>query len=190
MANDTLLVIGIHRKELGFGDRVAARIDHRHFDVLRIARGIPQPRRATDERFLSETQHHEIYLQLHQQVKDRYRLMIDLHQGIDPAARSADVFGHDATLMSCLDTRLREGSGQDDVRLVRIAADDGVGQAAGRPGLGEAEARTWIPPKVWLCDRPVYVGVEVYLQTENDGDAADWDFTCRLLEDIRACSSE
>ena len=103
--NDTLLVTGIHRDELGFGDRVATVLPRGAVEVIRIPQGIPQPRRGPGEQFYSRTEHREIYLQLHQQVRGRYRLMIDLHKGLDETGRGAEIFCNDEALLGRIISR-------------------------------------------------------------------------------------
>ena len=166
MGNDALLVIGIHRAELAFGDRVATRLDRDRVDVLRIPHGIGQPKRGPGESFYSRTQHREIYLQLLQQVKGRYTTMIDLHAGLDEAGLSADVYCHDDAFLAKLAARLRSSALAYRVRLVRIVSAEGrdAGAATGSTAesaaesaadsAAEAVADTWIPSKVWLGRGP------------------------------------
>lgn len=182
MAKDTLLVTGIHRDELGFGDRVAALIDPGSVDLLRIPEGIPQPKRSPSNRFISRTQHHELYLQLYQQVKGRTGLLIDLHQGLDEAGRSAEIYCHDPAFLQAFEARQAGGNGPGAARLIQITAP-GSGAAA-----GEAEAHTWIPPKVWALAQPLYIGLEIYLPNPGEGRAEDWDFALMMIAEIRACA--
>lgn len=188
MANDSVLVTGIHRKELGFGDRVAALIDPTLVDVMRIPQGISQARKGPREEFYSRAQHNEIYLQLFQQVKDRYRLMIDLHRGLDETGRCADVFCHDKVLLRCLGTKVQNLSSEHDIHLIRIASPGNQGTQSNGSSITDAEARTWIPPKIWLSLSPLYVGLEVYLTEDSDGNEDDWKFARLLIEEIRACA--
>jgi hypothetical protein len=187
MANDTILVIGIHREELGFGDRVSAPVDPARVDVMRIPWGIPRAKKGQRERFYSRAQHREIYLQVHQQVKDRYRLMIDLHRGLDEKGRCADVFCHDETFLRCLGAQVQEFSGEYDVHLIRIVSPDDHGARSNGKSVADAEARTWIPSRIWLGGSPLYVGLEVYLTEDGDGKEEDWKFAHLLIDEIQAC---
>lgn len=180
--NDTLLVTGIHRDELGFGDRVATVLPRGAVEVMRIPQGIPQPRRGPGEQFYSRTEHREIYLQLHQQVRGRYRLMIDLHKGLDETGRGAEIFCHDEALLGRIGAALPPGAATR-VRLIRIGTGAG---AAAAEGPAEAEARTWIPRRIWSGRMPVYVGLEVYLEAEGDGSPEDWRFAAALVDAIRS----
>ena len=51
MANDTVLVTGIHREELGFGDHVAALVNRGRVDIMRIPKGIPRAKTDPGKRF-------------------------------------------------------------------------------------------------------------------------------------------
>jgi hypothetical protein len=187
MANDTLLVIGLPRAELAFGDRVAEAVARAPVDVLRIPHGITQPRRSPRERFQSRTEHREIYLQLRQEVRGRYVRMIDLHHGLDAAGPAADVYCHDEAFLARLAARLRGRPGATDlIRLVRIVAPDDR-DAGATETAAEAVAATWIPAKVWRGDTPLYVGLEVYLTGEGREDHAGRAFARDLIADIYAC---
>ena len=184
MNAETLLVVGIHREELHFGDHVAALVDPSQIAVLRIPTGIPQARTGNDDAFYSNTQHREIYLQLRQQVKGRYRLLIDLHCGLDQSGRSADVFCHQEQLLGFLGEHLPRNDSHP-VRLIKIVGQSGpVGPD--RNATVEAGARTWIPKKIWDDDNPLYVGLEIYLPAAGDGNASDWQFALRLIGVIHA----
>ncbi len=187
MMKDTLLVIGIHRDELGFGDRVAAHIDPSRFDLMRIPQGIPQAKTSPRERFYSSAQHREIYLQLHQQVHNRYRLLIDLHRGLDEAGRSADVFSHDERFLKCLAHKTKDRGFKENVRLVHIASTDERVEPSGSVSVADAEAKTWIPHRVWLGTSPLYVGLEIYLAANSDGEEEDWEFARMLISEIQTC---
>ncbi len=179
MAKPTLLVTGVHRDELGFGDRVAALMVP-GLELMRIPQGIPQPRRSPTNRFLSRTQHHELYLQLYQQVKGRYGLLIDLHQGLDEAGRSAEIFCHDPGFLAGLEAQMEAGGGKQGARLIHIASPGDTSP------VGDASARTWIPQKLWCLDTPLYVGLEIYLPAPGDGEPEDWDYAAGLISEIVA----
>ena len=188
MANDTVLVTGIHREELGFGDHVAALVNRGRVDIMRIPKGIPRAKTDPGKRFYSAAQHREIYLQVLQQVKGRYRLMIDLHRGLDEAGRCADVFCHDETFLQCLCPKLRELPNDGNVNLVRIIASNKRIARPDTASVADAQARTWIPPRIWLCTWPLYVGLEVYLTTDSDGQENDWAFAHLLIGTLLACA--
>jgi hypothetical protein len=185
-----LLVTGVHREELGFGDRVAALLDAERIDVLRIPEGITQRRTGTGRHFYVNAQHREIYLQLRQQVRGRYALLIDLHSGIDRDGPCADVFCRRESFLACLAAGLGQAGVTDAVRLIRILADGETRVSADGAGVVEAAAHTWIPRAIWDRTSPLYVGLEVYLPEAGEGGCRDWRFACGLIEAIRDCAGE
>jgi hypothetical protein len=194
MSTDTLLVIGIHREELAFGDRVCATLDNDSIHVMRIPHGIPQKRPGTGEAFYATAEHREIYLQLWQQVRGRYRLVIDLHCGLDEDGPSADVFCHAPQLLACLAGRDPQHEQNQGYRLIRIV-DDGDARAptVTSDDAVQAEARTWIPRQVWDDHTPVYVGLEVYLgdgAEKGAGSENDWRYAQRMIHTIRSCATD
>jgi len=96
---DTLLVTGIHREELDFGDQVATLLDREKIELIRIPQGISHERKGNDP-FYYNICHREIYLQLRQQIKSDCRLLIDLHCGLNEVSRCADGDGTIARLTS------------------------------------------------------------------------------------------
>lgn len=184
---DTVVIVGVHRAELDFGDRVSALLDPDTTDVLRIPAGIEQPRTAPHARFRSRARHREIYLQLRQQIRHRYDLAIDVHCGYDEQGHAADIFCHDLRFLDCLASRVAGNSHPGPVRLIRIIGDDEPTARPDDQGSVQASARTWIPQRVWLDVHPLYVGLEVYLVAEAAGDHDDWTFAKRLIDAIRDC---
>ena len=155
----TVLVTGIHREELGFGDQVASLLDPDRTDILRIPEGVPQSCEDVDQQFYHDARQRELYLQLHQQVKRRYELMIDLHSGRDEDGPCADIYCHDVNTLQCLHRSLASSSFGDLVKLVRITS----GEIAIPSVPVDCEARTSIPEVIWATPNPLYVGLELYL---------------------------
>ena len=181
-----VLVTGIHREELGFGDRVAALVDPRQVEVLRIAHGISNARTGADDRFYSDAAHREIYLQLRQQIRQqpqwRGSPLIDLHAGVDEHGPCADIYSANEALLSCLDTRLRP---DPRVRLVRIVdkplpADD---------SSADAVAHTRIPRSLWDGQDWLYVGLEIYLARPGDGGPDACWLASELIGHICQCAA-
>lgn len=189
MSSDTLLVTGIHREELAFGDHVVERLDRTAIDLLRIPHGITQKRGQASGAFYSNAQHREIYLQLRQQVKGRYRLLIDLHCGVNEDGHCADVFCHDVEFLTCLKLQPQLGSADAPVRLVNIVADYDPNPAR-LGGVESTLAYTWIPQQVWGDEHCTYVGLEVYLPDAPEGSEQDWLFTRHLILALQACLSD
>lgn len=184
--NAAVLVTGIHREELGFGDRVAALVDPEQVEVLRIARGISNARIGAGDQFYSDTEHREIYLQLRQQLRQqprwRGRPLIDLHAGVDEHGPCADIYAASEMLLSCLNRRL----GPDPrVRLVRI-----VDTPLPHDGMrADALARTRIPRCLWEGQDWLYVGLEIYLAQAGDGGPDDWGLARELIGHICRCAA-
>ncbi len=187
---ETLLVTGIHREELAFGDRVATLLDTKNIQVLRIPEGISHSRTGTDDLFYYNTRHREIYLQLRQQVKGHYRLLIDLHTGLNDSGRCADVYCRDEAVLRCMAERSGATATGGQLRLVKILGDFEAGnEGAGRKEI-DVGARTSIPEQIWNDRSFVYLGLEIYLEDEGDGAMEDWRFACDLIGIVRDCVIE
>lgn len=183
---DTLLVIGIHREELPFGDRIAEKIDPERIDVMRIDRGISNSYRRGRDEFYRDALHREIYLQLLQQVKKRYKLVIDLHCGRHERGQFAEIFSHDKALMHSLDT-MTTPLEKEQMRLIRIVAEkDSAPHHAGDASI-EPRANTLIPRRIWDNSEFCYVGLEIYLGTEEKGSLENRDFACSLIDTLYEC---
>lgn len=182
----TCLVIGIHQKELYFGRQVAAILDRLDIRVVRIDHGLPQ-REVFESRWnYYSIFHREIYLQTHQQLKNKIDLLIDLHTGINETGRCADIFCADTRLLH----RLRQTIGDNapmpwghcqSVRCVQIA---NASSAQMLPTGSFPICHTIIPRTVWESTKYTYVGLEIYLPSAGDGDQADWKYGARIVENI------
>ena len=186
MAN-TLLVTGIHREELAFGDHVSELVDRDRVDVMRVPQGVSHARDGTGDEFYYTTKHREIYLQLRQQIRREYELVIDLHCGESEQGLYAELFCHDAHLMRCLTEQLRQRSLENTVRLIEIIAEHEAQPGGAVVKLENPKARTWIPESVWNGRDFRYVGLEVYLQDGERGSPHEWQFTRELIEMIIEC---
>ena len=189
--DDTLLVIGVHREELAFGERVAAvlaeRADLSGLELLRIPDGISGRHPRSDQLYRYELQHRAIYRQIHE-VAGRHRLLIDLHQGADDAGPCADIICASSRLLECMNAQRARVSRQnsvsywDQVRTVQLTAH---GQAA---APGAISARTVIPRDVWNSRNLLFVGLEVYLSAADVGRPEDWRFAARIITSIIECA--
>jgi hypothetical protein len=186
---DAVLVIGVHRAELSFGEAVADGLDRPELAVFRIPEGIRRARTAPGAEVRSRAEHREIYLQLAQQIGRGPRLLLDLHAGLDETRRAADLFCHDPGALRALDARLRAAGRRSEVRLLRIVEGRGAGGAADGADGTDGTARTWIPKAVWGAPRPLYVGLEVYLAGEGAGGPTDWGFARALIGAIAAAGN-
>ena len=186
---NTLLVTGIHREELAFGDHVCEQVDRGQIDVMRVPEGVSHARDGTGDEFYYTTKHREIYLQLRQQIRREYKLVIDLHCGKGGQGLYAELFCHDTHLMGCLTKQLSERSLENNVRLIEIIAEHKAQPGGAVVKLEDPKARTWIPQSVWDGRDFCYVGLEVYLQDGERGSPREWQFTCELIEMIMECGT-
>jgi hypothetical protein len=186
---DALLVTGIHREELGFGDRVAALVDRQRLDVLRIPEGISHTRDGPDRLFYYNTRLREIYLQLRQQVKGRYRLLIDLHSGLNEEGHCADLYCADPRILHCAAQRSERTAMRQRLRLVKILAGSERHDPAEDGADIDVGARTEIPERIWNRRDPLYVGLESYLAEQGEGTAEDWRFARDLIEILLTCAA-
>lgn len=164
----TLLVIGIHREELAFGEAVAAGLDRRRIDVLRIPEGLSGRHPRADQRFHFETLHRALYRQLPPHVQPRHRLLIDLHTGRDRDGPCADLYCRDTERLA---EQLDRGTGpHPPPRLISLIESDV------HPG-----AATIIPAEIWRNPLFLYVGMEIYLSEAGVGRAVDLDYARTLI---------
>jgi hypothetical protein len=188
---EALLVIGVHREELAFGERVAAVLAEREdlagLKLLRIPEGISGQHPRSDQRFHYELLHRAIYRQI-QETAGRYRLLIDLHGGEDDEGLCADVICGNPQLLQCVRQQVVTGSCRDfsshahRVRTVQLTRDSlAVAQ-------GATAARTVIPPEVWDSPDFLFVGLEVYLPTQGAGRQQDWAFAAGWVKQIIHCA--
>jgi hypothetical protein len=188
-----VLVIGAHREELAFGEHVAAGLTGELIDIYRIPMGISGRHPRQDQAFRYRVCHQELYLQLRQQLKGRYRVLIDLHAGQDANAPAADVLCHDASVLTCLQRQIMEHGdtpiiGQR-VRLIPLVDADETGLAATASDSGRPVGRALIPRRVWSMEEPLYVAVEVFLKESGVGCPADWALAQTLVRRILRCRS-
>lgn len=169
----TLLVIGIHREELAFGEAVAAGLDRARFDVLRIPEGLSGHHPRADQRFHFDTLHRALYLQLPPHIQPRHERVIDLHTGIDPQGPCADIYSRDSARLA--ESLARVSGIQPAPRLISLLPDDAA-----------PSAETVIPPEVWRNSRFLYVGVEIYLPETGVGRPIDQDYARALLVALSA----
>lgn len=185
---EILVIIGAHRDERVFGERVVAGLDPARFAVLRIEQGIRGDRPTPDGRTAFRNRHHALYLQVLDHVTHEHRLLIDLHAGLDERGPRADVLCADTALLECL----ASGTVQDElastgkVRGVRLVASTDLTVLAPEVDVWPV-ARPEIPETVWNRDDPRYVGVEVYLRRPGDGSPEDWLLARALIQRIADC---
>ena len=186
---DTLIIIGAHRDELAFGDKVVEVLDRDQVAVLRIPQGIVGDRPRPDQAAAFTRRHQDLYRQILDHIEPQHRLVIDVHCGLGGTARTADVFCHWLEMLSCLETGTASRGSLGTVRGVRLVAsttfDDGADPFPSRP-----IATSPISEALWRNRNPVYVGLEVYLAEQGAGAPKDWEFARALIADMRICRRE
>ncbi len=183
----TGLVIGIHKKELDFGKQVAAILPETDIRTVQIDQGLPQQESFNRRGYYYSTFHREIYLQLHQQVKNKIDLMIDLHTGINESGRCADIFCNDDYMLEMIEKTLNKSkiNFSEDSQAVRlfkitdVSPKEPVSSSSSFP-----VCHTIIPGSVWESANYTYVGLEIYLQKAGKGKQADWDYGAKLAKII------
>lgn len=177
-AAPVLLVVGVHREELSFGAAVAAKLDARRVDVLKISEGLSGRRPRQDERFRYDTLHRALYLQLLPHVRPWHHLLVDLHTGLDPAAPCADLYSRDIDVLAARLSRAPPLSPASP-RMFGLQPQ----HATDPPS---AAAQTVIPAEVWRNPRFLYVGLEVYLPDADSVRAVDVDYARAVIEAVGA----
>jgi len=166
----TLLVIGIHREELAFGEAVAEGLHRGRIDVLRIADGLSGRRPRPDQRFVFEKLHRALYLQLLPHLRVEHGLLVDLHTGLDARGPCADIYTRDIPGVTALLAGLAKPHPAPRLVPLLQKSDDGP------------SAATVIPPEVWRSPRFLYVGLEVYLPEAGRGRPVDHAYARVLIE--------
>lgn len=149
-----LLLVGVHREELSFGQAVASAVDPRQVSVLPILQGLSGRRPNPDEVHRYEMLHRALYLQVLPHVEGRHRLLIDLHTGQDSAGPTADLLCASPVLCQRLEQRIEGHAGVSD-RNVRVLP---LGPSGRLP-----KTLTVIPRQIWNNPAFQYLGMEIYL---------------------------
>ena len=84
---ETLLVTGIHREELGFGDRVASLLDEGLIQVMRIPEGISHTQNGKDDQFYYDT-----YCGVWQSIRDSTPLVREAAAGENSSGLGGKLF--------------------------------------------------------------------------------------------------
>lgn len=183
---DTLIIIGAHRDELAFGDKVVEALNRDQVAVLRIPQGITGDRPRPDQVPAFARRHQELYRQILDHVEPQHRLVIDVHCGLGETARTADVFCHWPEMLSCLEERTAMHGPAGAVRGVRLVASTALEHGT-EPCPSRPIATSPISEALWRSRNPVYVGLEVYLAAKGAGVEEDWRFARALVSDMRLC---
>jgi len=186
-----VLLIGIHREELAFGEAVAAGLDPARIALLRIPMGVSGTRPSAAQAFYYRTNHREIYSQVLTQVRGRYDLVLDLHAGVNEPGRCADWIAGDRRLLARLlgdwDTAALASAppgARPPVRGLLLTAPD-TPLTVVAPLV---RTHTVIPKAIWRNDAFRYLGLEVYLPAPGPGTGPDWAFARGLIEQALICA--
>lgn len=181
----TLLVIGIHREEQAFGERGAAGLKPEEAAVLRIGEGLSGRHPRADQRFHYDTLHRELYHQLLAHVRQgAYRLVIDLHTGMDREGPCADIYCGDGALRGCVEQELHHAGpviGHPARIVPFVSATGPVADVEGPRAAGVMSERVWNNPDF------IYVGLEIYLPEDRSPQTGDWDYARRLVRLLADC---
>jgi len=177
-----ILVIGIHREELAFGRSVADVVPN-SVRIVQIDKGLSHKKSFYKSGFYHSTVHREIYLQLHQQIKGKTDLIIDLHTGINTSGRCADILSAEVSMLCRIKKQLDNVkyhplSPPGEERLYEIIPTD-KRREKGR-SLFPA-CHTIIPRRIWDEPTYIYVGLEIYLQESGEGTPTDFEYATKLI---------
>lgn len=181
----TLVVIGVHREELAFGDQVALGLDGQMIDVLRIPRGLSARRPRADQLATYRARHARLYEQICDHLQPIHGIVIDLHCsiGADPVM---DIIcanaGYLATLQECC--KHAEGLQDAIVRTIQMVSDDDIHEHEDVESGSQLFMKPDLPSSIWKARRPLYIGLEIYLQEEGAGICQDWQRSQSLIQII------
>lgn len=172
-APSSLLLIGIHREELAFGQEVARKLDPAQVAVLTIPDGISGKRPLPDQLFRYRALHRALYLQLLPHVQGRHRLLIDLHTGLDPDGPSADLICADPGLCKRLEAEVKadDSLAREEVRVIPLGAE-----------TQSVHARTVIPKQIWKNPDFYYLCIEIYLPDRGQWDDKGAELALKLID--------
>lgn len=185
-----VLILGIHREELAFGEAVAAGLDPARIDLLRIPQGVSGARPTQDQAFYYRANHRELYGQILRQVRGRYDLVIDLHCGIHEPGRCADLFSADPLLLGCACSAARRSPGVPPNPIRPVLLGGASPSAQDTPVPPPLRARTVIPEAIWNSPRFRYLGIEVFLASPGPGDPQDWALARGLIDAVLGCAQD
>lgn len=155
-----VLVIGIHHKELIFGRQVAESISMPGLRVIQIDNGLRRQDAFKDKGFYYSTYHREIYLQLHQQIRKKCDLLIDLHTGSIEQGVAADIYCGDPVFLDRLKKSTRKNLWDSPVYLLRIVEENKLYDYTDD---NFKACHTIIPKRIWSGKDYLYAGLEIYL---------------------------
>nr|WP_321445142.1 hypothetical protein [uncultured Cohaesibacter sp.] len=190
-AKETIVVIGVHREEAAFGEKVASLLAGEDFGVMRVGKGLTARRPRPDQLQAYLDNHNRLYHRIAGELDAECKVMIDLHCR-QKDHTDADLFAADeALLRHCMQRHASDpnmtGKCLRPVRMVSDADLDGLSMQALRSQLF---SKPELPEDVWRARCPVYVGLEIYIQNEGEGQPEEWMFARNLVELVRSVCLE
>lgn len=181
-----VLIIGVHRDELAFGDKVVAGLEPSLIDILRIPEGLTGRHPRQDQMFHYEIRHRELYYQLLGQIRGRYSMAIDLHCGLNEDGSCADLIATDRLLLAGVQRHAIAQFGKSEGNRILRPVLLGSGSDAHSPEY-PIRAHTIIPAE--FCNAPTfaYAGIEIYLTSRGSGTASEWELTRWLIRTVIKC---
>ncbi|WP_316858209.1 hypothetical protein [uncultured Cohaesibacter sp.] len=188
---ETIVVIGVHKEELAFGDEVARHLDRTLFSPFRIASGLSARRPRTDQLEQYLTNHEQLYTQIADHMPAHCKLLIDLHCRLKAEA-DADIFCASPDLLNRISESFHTRFPKSDARLrtIRMVSDADLCEwddtHEDKHASGHLLSKPELPEVVWRATRPAYVGLEIYLDHEGRGEQENWDLTLQILSAVRS----
>ena len=183
---EALVVIGVHREEVAFGRAVAAQLDPEQFDIMVVERGLSARRPRPDQLQAYLDNHAALYDQIAGNAGQKHGLLIDLHCRLKGDA-DADIFAADEDILKLVAAeRLDDASlvGKK-VRMIRMVSDEDLTDITPDALRSQLFSKPEFPETVWRAERPLYVGLEIYLEQEGEGTREEQIFASDLIGTLR-----
>ena len=181
-SNAVLVLIGVHREELAFGDQVVKPLPTGRFGILRIKQGL-SARRPRPDQFLSYLDNHDrLYQQITSSIGSDCKLIIDLHCRLKERA-DADLFSGSEQILKQAAATLAANpdfSGKA-IRPIRMISDKDLESLDLEAESPQLFAKPELPESLWRADSPLYLGLEIYVDEEGAGTAREWAFARQLI---------
>jgi len=178
-----LLVIGVHREELAFGDLVAKGLGSCGIDLLRIPSGLSARRPRADELEQYRTNHARLYEQILSYAAPNHTLLVDLHCSLK-SHTDFDLIAADTTFLDTILKAFRQtpSMAEASVRAIQMVSETDFQSAT--PPSDRLYIKPDLPPSVWRSPKPIYIGIEAYLEQEGKGTRQEWEMAQDLIKTI------
>lgn len=178
-----LLVIGVHREELAFGDQLVSGLAGQMIDVLRIPSGLSARRPRADQLADYRANHASLYDQIGDHLQPAHEIMIDLHCSVG-ACPDMDIICADTGFLQMLREACGHTKGLRDaiLRTIQMVSDEDLRDHDRFEDEAQLFMKPDLPPSIWKARKPLYVGLEIYLQEEGAGTPRDWQLGRSLIQ--------